>query len=37
MTTVCEQNTRENVESSLINNDPTLAESFPEELAGWHG
>jgi len=29
--------TSENIESRLINNDPKLAEIFPEELAGWHG
>jgi len=32
-----EQNTREGVEPYFINNDPQLAELFPEELAGWHG
>jgi hypothetical protein len=36
-TTVIEQSTKENVESSFINDDPKLAEMFPEELPGWHG
>ncbi len=35
--TVVEPNTNENTESLLVNDDPKLAELFPEELAGWHG
>jgi hypothetical protein len=35
--TVAEQNTNENIESRFINDDPKLAEMFPEELKGWHG
>jgi hypothetical protein len=34
---VLERNTNENTESRFINDDPKLAEMFPEELAGWHG
>ncbi|CAF3734547.1 unnamed protein product [Rotaria sp. Silwood1] len=31
------ENTDENAEQRLTNNDPQLAEIFPEELVGWHG
>ncbi len=37
MATAVEQKPSENTGSSLVNNDPKLAELFPEELPGWHG
>lgn len=36
-TPAVEQNKEGDLESPFINNDPKLAEMFPEELSGWHG
>ena len=35
--TVHEQDTNDDDELRFTNDDPNLAEVFPEELVGWHG
>jgi hypothetical protein len=37
MAAITEQKPSEDIQPHLVNDDPKLAEIFPEELAGWHG